>query len=88
MTGGALIAACLWVLAATAIAFLPIRRQYLPGLILLAGAVPLLVWLGQGYGPWVVLAALAAILSMFRRPLRYLVRRLLGRVPPRMEGDE
>ena len=88
MTGGALIAACLWVLAATAIAFLPIRRQYLPGLILLAGALPLLVWLGQGYGPWVVLAALAAILSMFRRPLRYLVRRLLGRVPPRMESDE
>jgi hypothetical protein len=88
MTGGALIAACLWVLAATAIAFLPIRRQYLPGLILLAGAVPLLVWLGQGYGPWVVLAALAALISMFRRPLWYLGRRLLGRVPPPVEGDK
>ena len=74
-----LILAALWVLAATVTALLPMRLQYAPGLILLALAVPLLIWIGRAHGIWVVALALAAILSMFRRPLIYFARKAIGR---------
>ena len=74
-----LIIASLWVLAATVTAMLPMRLQYVLGLILLALAVPLLVWLGYDHGVWVVLLALLAILSMFRRPLIYVARKAIRR---------
>ena len=65
----------LWVLAATAVAFLPMRRQYGPGGVLL-GVAPVLIgalWVQHG---WIVgLLALAACVSMFRRPLLYLWQR-------------
>lgn len=73
------IAACLWVLAGAGVAFLPLRFQYLPGGLLLLGAPGLLVWLGAVHGAWVALAALLAVLSMFRRPLGHLARRARGR---------
>ncbi|KCV83109.1 hypothetical protein ATO10_00070 [Actibacterium atlanticum] len=69
-----LILAALWVLAATGVAFLPMRYQYIPGLALLIAAVPLLVFLANQHSVWIVLAVLAAILSMFRRPLKALLR--------------
>jgi len=73
------IAASLWVLAGAMVAFLPLRYQYLPGGLLLLCAPGLLVWLGAVHGIWVALAALLAVLSMFRRPLRELLRRAWGR---------
>jgi len=73
------IAAALWVLAATGVALLPMRFQYIPGAALLLAAPILLVWLGQAHGLWVALAATLAMLSMFRRPLRELLRRARGR---------
>lgn len=69
-----LILAALWVLAATGVAFLSMRYQYIPGLALLIAAVPLLVFLAIQHNVWIVLAVLAAILSMFRRPLKALLR--------------
>ena len=66
--------AALWVLAATGVAFLPMRYQVYLGLLLLALAVPLLVFLGLEHNVWIVLAVLAAIVSMFRRPLFALLR--------------
>lgn len=83
-----LIAACLWALAATATAFLPMRRQMVPGVALLVAAPALLVWIGAVHGVWWGLAALAAFLSMFRNPLIYFARRALGRpapLPPELE---
>lgn len=74
-----LIFACLWVLAATGVAFLPMRSQYIPGLGLLIGAPVLLVWIALDYGPWVAGFASLAVLSMFRRPLIYLTKRAMGR---------
>ena len=69
----------LWVLAATATAFLPMRRQRVPGLALLVAAPGLLVWIGLAHG-WLWLAfGLFAFASMFRRPLRYFMSRPLGR---------
>lgn len=75
----ALIAASLWVLAATVTALLPMRFQYAPGLILLAGALPLLGWIGYDHGPWAVILALLAVISLFRRPLIYFARKAMGR---------
>ncbi len=74
-----LIAACLWAVAATITAFLPMRLQYAPGLTLLLLAPALLVWVGAENGAWIAVIATLAVLSMFRRPLAYLLRRAAGR---------
>jgi len=76
-----LILACLWVLASTAVAMLPMRRQYVPGIALLIAAPVLIIWLGFDYSWWFSLAALLAFVSMFRNPLRYLYRRARGQEP-------
>lgn len=70
-----------WVLAATVVAFLPMRYQYIPGIALLVAA-PVLIWLiAQQFG-WVYAAlGLFAFVSMFRNPLRYFVRRAMGQRP-------
>lgn len=74
-----LILGALWVLAATATAFLPMRRQMIPGLALLIAAPILLVWIGLTHG-WLWLAfGTFAFVSMFRRPLRYFLFRAMGR---------
>ncbi len=77
----AVVLACLWVLAATLVAMLPMRWQILPGLALLAAAVPLIWRLGAEYGVWLAALALLALLSMFRRPLRHLLTRARRRQP-------
>lgn len=77
-----LVLGCLWVLAAAATAMLPMRRQMVPGLALLAVAPVLLIWIGAVHG-WLWLAlGLFAFLSMFRNPLLYFLRRALGRPAP------
>lgn len=73
-----LVAACLWAVAATITALLPMRRQMGPGLTLLILAPVLLIWIGRVHG-WVwVLVATLGFVSMFRRPLVHLVRRAIG----------
>jgi len=70
--------AALWVLAATGVAMLPMRRQIAPGLVLLAAAPVLIVWLGYVHG-WIwSVAGLAALLSMFRYPLHHFWRKWRG----------
>ena len=68
----------LWALAATVVAFLPMRRQYAPGLALLALAPVLIGWLWWDHGWFAGLVALAGFLSMFRNPLRYFWRKWRG----------
>jgi len=75
-----LLLACIWAILATITAFLPMRLQYVPGLTLLILAVPLLVFISVQHSVWVVLAALAGLVSMFRRPLWFLGRHLLRRL--------
>jgi len=76
-----LILGCFWVLAAAVTALLPMRRQMLPGTMLLLAAPVLLVWIGAVHG-WVWLAlGLAAFASMFRNPLIYLWKRARGQTP-------
>ena len=71
---------CLWVLAATVTALLPMRMQFAPGITLLVAAPILLIWIGYEHGFWTALLGLLAFMSMFRRPLAYLAKRALGRV--------
>ena len=81
-----LILGCVWVIAATVTAMLPMRRQMVPGITLLVAAPVLLVWIGLVHG-WLWLAVgLFAFLSMFRNPLLYFVRRAMGR-PARLPKE-
>lgn len=76
-----LILASLWVVLATIVAFLPMRRQYGPGVVLLVLAPVLIVWLGYDYGFWLALLGTFAFVSMFRNPLLYYYRRARGEHP-------
>lgn len=67
-----------WVFAATLVAFLPLRQQYLPGVLLLvlAPVVIALLWISHG---WIAgAAATAGFVSMFRNPLRYFWQKWRG----------
>ena len=71
----------LWVFAATAVAMLPMRHQYVPGVALLIAAPLLILWIGISVAWWAGVLALAAFVSMFRNPLRYFWARARGRNP-------
>ena len=73
--------AALWVFAATITAFLPMRRQIVPGIALLLAAPVLIGWLAHDFGWLVATLACAAFASMFRHPLRYLMARARGHNP-------
>lgn len=76
-----LLISCLWVIAATITAFLPMWRQYVPGITLLILAPVLIVWLGLDYGWWLSVLAALAFVSMFRNPLKYFYARAKGERP-------
>ncbi|MAQ86128.1 MAG: UDP-N-acetylmuramate--alanine ligase [Maritimibacter sp.] len=73
-----LLLACLWVVAASLTALLPMRLQMAPGLALLLSAPPLLYWIGITHGLLPTLFGVFAVLSLFRRPLIHLARKLGG----------
>ena len=74
-------ACILWVFASVACAMLPMRHQYVPGVVLLIAAPILIVLIGVQVSPWAALAAVLAFISMFRNPLRYIWARLRGQNP-------
>lgn len=76
-----LILACVWVIGATIVAMLPMRRQYIPGVALLIGAPVLIGVIWYEHGIWFGFAALFGFLSMFRNPLIYLWKRARGEHP-------
>jgi len=76
-----LIIAALWALLATFTAFLPMRRQYVPGVTLLIAAPVLIIWVGYDFGWFYGVLAFAGFASMFRNPLRYIYARLKGENP-------
>lgn len=83
--GMTLVWLCLiWVFLSVTVATLPLRMQYIPGAILLV-AGPVLI--GFEVGVVFSLLGLAAFVSMFRNPLRFVLAKLRGKefhVP----GDE
>lgn len=74
-------ASVLWVIAATIVALLPMRIQYVPGIVLLLAAPVLIIWIGVEVAWWAAFLSLLAFVSMFRNPLRYLYRRARGERP-------
>jgi len=70
-----------WVFASAAVAMLPMRLQYIPGVMLLIAAPVLIFFIGQQVGWIAALLGLAAFVSMFRNPLRYLWARARGQKP-------
>ncbi|WP_300031498.1 DUF2484 family protein [uncultured Roseobacter sp.] len=74
--------ACIfWVLASAAVAMLPMRLQYVPGVALLAMAPVLIILAGLTWSWWIAAFALFAFVSMFRNPLRYFLARARGERP-------
>lgn len=76
-----LLSACIWVIAATIVAMLPMRMQYVPGIILLGLAPLIILWIALSVAWWAGLLALAAFVSMFRNPLRYFYAKARGQNP-------
>ena len=76
-----LVLGCFWVFLAVFVAALPMRRQYAPGLVLLIAAPFLLGWIAWVHGLWIFGIGLFAFVSMFRHPLKYLLRRARGEKP-------
>jgi hypothetical protein len=73
-----MILCCLWVLSSAAVALLPMRRQYVPGVAFLIAALVLIVAIGFQHNWGIAALGLAAFLSMFRNPLKYFYARLRG----------
>ena len=67
-----------WVFASAAVAMLPMRYQYVPGVALLIAAPVLIVMIGWQVHWVAAIAALFAFVSMFRNPLRYFWARARG----------
>jgi len=74
-----LILAAIWAVLGTITALLPMRRQFIPGVTLLFFAPVLVIFIGMQHGFWIAGLGLLAFLSMFRNPLRYLVRKAMGK---------
>lgn len=75
----ALTLACIWAVLSAFVAMLPYRMQFPPGIALLVLSVPLTIFVGYTHGWLWVGIVVAAILSMFRNPLRYFYRKARGR---------
>ena len=73
-----LVFGCFWVLAATGVAMLPMRHQYIPGVTLLIAAPVLVGVIWYEHGWMFGVAALFGFVSMFRRPLMFFGRKALG----------
>lgn len=76
-----LVICAFWVIAATIVAFLPMRYQYGPGVLLLLAAPVLIFFVGKELGWLPAGLALLAFISMFRHPLRYFWKRAWGETP-------
>lgn len=75
---GSLISACLWALAATAVALGPRRFHWPAAWALIAAGVPIVGWVTYQNGPILGLLVLAGGLSVLRWPLKYLLANLRG----------
>ncbi len=76
-----LLLAAIWAILATLVAFLPMRFQYPPGLVLLIAGPCLLVYVGVQHGLLVALLGLLGFASMFRNPLMFFWRMARGEKP-------
>ncbi|MGH1368741.1 MAG: DUF2484 family protein [Maritimibacter sp.] len=73
-----LIGLCVWVLLATPLAFLPIRKQIIPGSILGIAGLALLVWIGLENGWGWTFCGFLAFASLFRNGFKVIPALLRG----------
>ena len=76
-----LIIAAVWAIAATVVALLPMRFQYVPGVSLLIAAPFVIGFMAYENGLWIALIGVFGFASMFRNPLRYFWRKFRGQNP-------
>jgi hypothetical protein len=76
-----LISAAIWVVLATFVAFLPMRRQFPPGICLLIAAPVLIGWIAWDHGVLLAGVGVLGFVSMFRNPLFYFAKKLRGEQP-------
>lgn len=74
-------ACCAWVVASSFVALLPMRYQYVPGILLLLLAPALILWIAMTVHWAFALCGLVAFVSMYRNPLRYFWARARGQNP-------
>ena len=72
-------ACVLWALASAGVAMLPMRYQYVPGVLLLIAAPALILWIGVAQSWWAAALAVFAFVSMYRNPLAYVWARMRGK---------
>ena len=70
-----------WVFASAGVAMLPIRQQFIPVALLLALAPVLLVLIALQVGWFMSVLGIAALVSMFRNPLMFILAKLRGQNP-------
>ncbi|WP_051927397.1 DUF2484 family protein [Ruegeria halocynthiae] len=76
------ILSALWVICATIVAFLPMRLQFPPGILLVICMPVLVFWLGYDFGWFLSVLAFTAFVSMFRNPIHYYWCKWTGREVP------
>lgn len=72
---------CAWVVASAIVAMMPMRYQYVPGVMLLIAAPVLIAWIALSVHWAVAVFGLFAFVSMYRNPLRYFLARARGQRP-------
>lgn len=78
IVSASIVSCCVWALLASVTALLPLRVQYAPA-IMLAIVVPfLLIFVGFEHGLGAVALGLVAFVSLFRVPLLYVARQMIG----------
>ena len=72
----ALIALCVWVVAATGIGVLPMRYHWRGAIGLMATGAPVLGWIFWVHGLWIGAICIVAMGSILRWPALFLIRRM------------
>ena len=73
-----IVSCCVWALLVSVTALLPLRVQYTPAIMLVIVVPFLLIFAGFEHGFGVVAIGLAAFVSLFRVPLLYVARQMIG----------
>ena len=65
-----------WVFASVIVAILPMRWQYVPGVLLMLAAPVLIFQIMNAVGFWIAILGVLAFVSMYRNPLRFFWKKL------------
>ena len=78
IVSASIVSCCVWALLVSVTALLPLRVQYTPAIMLVIVVPFLLIFVGFEHGLGAVALGLAAFVSLFRAPLLYVARQMIG----------